>query len=123
MKELSIPEKPKKPGSSYILFLKEIYARVLKENPNSSKSQIFSRCGELWRSLNTEAKAKYDENFRELQKKYDSDLLNFQESLSEDQKKALEVLAEAKKKDRKDRKKRKVNNMNVYIFIHFHFVH
>lgn len=108
LKDLNVPEHPKKPPNPYIMFVKEIQPQIVKENPNIKNVDIFRKCAELWSALDTEKKAKYGEIYKKLQSSYDAEMIQFQSSLSVEQKDALDSLASAKRKDRQDRIKKKV---------------
>lgn len=80
---------------------------VQSENPNLAKSKVFSKCGEIWKTLDQKEKEKYDKIFKQLQEKYDAEILKFQASLSDEQKNALAEYESAKQTDKIIRKKRK----------------
>lgn len=114
VKDLSVPEKPKKPGNAYILFVTEMQERVKRDNPHLNSPQIFKKCAEIWKSLDLNQKDKYLKLHKVLSEKYDNDILKYQANLSDDQKKALELLTEAKKRDKQNRKRRKVIFFNLF---------
>lgn len=116
VKELGVPEKPKKPGNAYVLFVTDMQVKVKKDNPHLNSPEIFKKCAEIWKSLDSNQKDKYLQLHKVLAEKYDNDILKYQANLSEDQKTALTLLAEAKKKDKQNRKKRKVIFSNSFKF-------
>lgn len=108
VKDLKVPEKPKKPGNPYILFLAEMRDKVRNDNPHLNNLELVTKCAEIWKSLDSNNKAKYHQLHKVLAEKYDNAILKYEENLSKDQKEALKLLNEAKKKDKQNRKKRKV---------------
>lgn len=108
LKDLGVPEKPKKPANPYLIFAKDAGEKLKKEEPLMSKVQQFKKCGEMWKALNSDQRAKYHQIFKDLQEKYESEILHFKANLTKEQKFALESLSEAKKKARQGRRKRKV---------------
>lgn len=97
--------------------------KVQSENPKMSKTQVFSKCGEIWKELDPTEKEKYDGIYRNLQERYDHDLLQYQAALTNQQKEAIASMEAAKKKDRQNRKKKKarVNFFNLKIIFTYFF--
>lgn len=108
MKDLNVPDKPKRPGSPYALFIKQSYEKIAKENPELSHYQIFGKCSQMWKELSQVEKVKYSANYKNLLSRYDQEMIRYQTSLSEDQKSILKELEDAKKHDKILRKKKKV---------------
>lgn len=102
--------KPKKPGNPFILFLKEMQPRVTQENPTWKMTQTLTKCAELWKTLDSSEKGKFEHAFLELKEQYEKDILKFEAKLTPEQKKAHILYESAKKKDRENRKKKKVIN-------------
>lgn len=102
-----MPEKPKRPLSSYFRFLMEKRPQVVKENPSLTVQQVTKTISEQWKQLNPEEKQKY--NFLALQEreKYDEALLKYKEKLTAEQTEILHNEADAKRKDKQKRKLKK----------------
>merc|ERR1711964_953948 len=61
---------PKRPSSSYFLYVKEIRPQVAEENPGAGLGQIGKIMGQMWHNLVDEVKAAYTEKAEVLKQKY-----------------------------------------------------
>ncbi|XP_003801318.1 high mobility group protein B4 [Otolemur garnettii] len=68
------PQAPRRPPSSFLLFCKDHYAQLKRENPNWSVVQVAKASGKMW-SLSTNAeKQPYEERAALLRAKYQEEL-------------------------------------------------
>ncbi|CAG9773914.1 unnamed protein product [Ceutorhynchus assimilis] len=102
---LKIPEKPKKPLTSYFRFLIEKRPIVTKENPSLDNKGIVKTIGEHWKSLAPEQKAKYEIEFSIDKEQYDKELLSYNNKLTPE----LEAIINQIKADKKTQKKETQN--------------
>lgn len=103
----NVPEKPKRPLSSYFRFLMEIRPQVVKENPSLTVQQITKTISEQWKQLNTEEKQKYNYLALQDREKYDEALLKYKSQLTPEQTELIHNEADAKRKDKQKRKLKK----------------
>ncbi|KAG5875745.1 hypothetical protein JTB14_002048 [Gonioctena quinquepunctata] len=109
LKQLKIPEKPKKPLTPYIQFVKEKQSIIAKENPNIKQSEVLKKCADEWKNVSDISKEKYSQKFKAESEIYNDEILRYNSNLSEEQLSALK-LADAEK--RKSKAKRKINKLN-----------
>jgi len=65
-----IPEPPKKPLSSYIMFANENGSQLRKSNPTMKLGDIGKKLGEQWRDLDANAKERYNRMSRDGRSSY-----------------------------------------------------
>lgn len=90
---------PKRPGSSYNIFIKENYEKVKEDNPKKETSEIFGLCADLWNSLPDKQKAKYS-------KIHEKELENYKELLSEWNEKGFYTPGKSEGKGKRSQKAR-----------------
>lgn len=103
----NVPEKPKRPLSSYFRFLMDKRPQVVKENPTLTVQQITKTISEQWKQLNPEEKQKYNYLALQDREKYDEALLKYKAQLTPEQTEVLHNEADAKRKDKQKRKFKK----------------
>ncbi|XP_023014420.2 mitochondrial transcription factor A [Leptinotarsa decemlineata] len=121
--ELNIPEKPKKPLSPYLQFIREIRASVVKENPDSSPNDIIKKCAEKWKASSELEKEKYIYKFKSDSEAYNDDILRYNASLTQEQLLALQVMDRENMMEKQSKRVRKLNKqfnkprkpMNAYL--------
>ncbi|KAJ8945565.1 hypothetical protein NQ314_009186 [Rhamnusium bicolor] len=109
LKQLKIPEKPKKPLTPYVKFVIESRSDIIKQNPNIKPTEIIKKCAEHWRTVSSELKEKYANAYKSECEVYNKKILNFNASLTTEQREAIKSAADEKKEDKKKRKLRKVS--------------
>ena len=50
---------PKKPCTAYVMFSKEMWKTVVKDNPNCSMREVNSKISELWNTVSEEDRQRY----------------------------------------------------------------
>jgi hypothetical protein len=76
------PNAPKKPASSYILFMSEFTPLFKKENPNLTQKEVMTAVGHRWSQLPADKKVKYDRQSAELKAKYQAAMEAYKKKLS-----------------------------------------
>merc|ERR1712156_1026984 len=71
VKKTKLPGQPKRPMSSYMLWMNENRDKIKKENPGSSIGEIAKKAEQLWKEMSSEDKAQYEEQAAEDKKRYD----------------------------------------------------
>uniref|UniRef100_A0A8D9B0P3 Transcription factor A, mitochondrial n=1 Tax=Cacopsylla melanoneura TaxID=428564 RepID=A0A8D9B0P3_9HEMI len=71
--------KPKKPGNSFYLFIKDIMTKT--EYQNRSYMSLIPTCAKLWADLGESEKQKYVQEYQKKYEKYKRDLLKWEETL------------------------------------------
>ncbi|EFA08515.1 transcription factor A, mitochondrial [Tribolium castaneum] len=109
LKELKIPNKPKKPLTPYFKFIQDHRPALLKQNPNLKVTQVVSQLAADWKTVDPSLKAKYENDYKNEMEEYADQYLRYTESLTTEQKMALkEYNKEVKKSKIKREKKKKV---------------
>ena len=54
-----MPTKTKRQPNAYMIFVKKMRPKIVKENPDMSFTEIGKRLGEMWRALSDDEKKKY----------------------------------------------------------------
>ena len=67
--------KPKRPKTSYQLFLDDVRSKVMKKYPSDNIGQITKKCAKLWGKLKEKDKKKYIEMAEEKKIKYETETL------------------------------------------------
>lgn len=130
LKQLNIPEIPKKPASPFLRFLKAQYPIYSKENPEIKFQDVVKKLSEVWNTQDPTMKAKLSEGFKEDLEKYNKLYLVFQAGLTNEQQAALKEMRAEKVNRRKrlsarnvqrkfnietNRPKRAVNYYNYFL--------
>jgi len=78
-KKAKDPNAPKRPLSSYFLFLSDFRARMKKEDPELAKSikEFGKAAGAEWRSMSDDDKQPYQEQHEELKEEYDEAMKHY----------------------------------------------
>lgn len=89
---VAIPEVPKKPKSSYLLFFSEHRPQLVKANPGISPAETVKRLAVQWKELNAREKQQYELRAKEASEKYAEVRSSFLSSLTPQQKASLQKL-------------------------------
>merc|ERR1719228_1810623 len=69
MAKAKLAGKPKRPMSSYFLWMNDVgRAEVKKKNPDASITEISKECGAAWANIDAKTKEKYDKKKDEAKK-------------------------------------------------------
>ncbi|CAG9856349.1 unnamed protein product [Phyllotreta striolata] len=109
LKDLKIPEKPKKPLTPYLQFVTEKRKDLVKDNPNLKATEVIKKLSTEWKSVNEAQKDKYKEKYLREVEKYDNAILQYNSNLSQEQ---VRVLEEANAEKKKQKQKRKTTKLN-----------
>jgi len=71
------PNAPKRPMSSYMMFVKENRSRIVAENPDCKQTQILSIAGAEWKELTDADKQKYDALNAKDKKRYEREMASY----------------------------------------------
>ncbi|XP_044253829.1 transcription factor A, mitochondrial [Tribolium madens] len=112
LKELKLPDKPKRPLTPYLKFVRDHRQDILKENPNLKMTQVTSQCATHWKTADPSLKAKYQNEFKIEMEEYARRYLQYTESLTDEQREALKEYNQEVKKSRVKREKRKMLREN-----------
>uniref|UniRef100_A0A8C7W811 FACT complex subunit SSRP1 n=1 Tax=Oncorhynchus mykiss TaxID=8022 RepID=A0A8C7W811_ONCMY len=91
---------PKRPMSSYMLWLNSSRERIKSENPGISITEISKKAGEMWKQIGKEDKEEWDGKAEEAKKTYEKAMKEYRESGGGSS-------TPAKKESKKEDKKRK----------------
>ncbi|KAK4874073.1 hypothetical protein RN001_013433 [Aquatica leii] len=89
LKELKVPEEPKKPLTSYFKFLTEHRPLIKKQHPDWSLVNITKQCAQDWNTMDPDHRHKYEEAYHKELEEYHEKHKKFMQSLDPDQKKAI----------------------------------
>ncbi|KAF2883326.1 hypothetical protein ILUMI_22828 [Ignelater luminosus] len=103
LKNLKIPEQPKRPLTPYFRFLTEKRGLVQKQHPGWKLGEIAKQCAEDWKNLSKDVKEKYQQDYNDEAKIYEHKQEQFKLSLTKEQQ---EALSSAQKEKRQTKKKR-----------------
>lgn len=81
------PNAPKKPQSSYFIWMNENRQKIKDDNPGISVTEIGKKAGEIWKSLDADEKAKYDAKAKKAKEKYAIEYAEYQKNKGKDAKK------------------------------------
>ncbi|XP_022905122.1 transcription factor A, mitochondrial-like [Onthophagus taurus] len=93
----TLPEKPKKPQTTFIRFCQEHRAEVVKSNPSVKLGEITKILAEKWKTVNEDVKKAYEEKYKKEMVKYTKEHLDYLASLTDQQKQILSDYAKEKK--------------------------
>ncbi|XP_052010914.1 FACT complex subunit SSRP1-like [Xyrauchen texanus] len=106
---------PKRPMSSYMLWLNGNRERIKKEHPGISVTEISKKAGEMWKQLGSDQKEQWDRKAQEAKKQYEKAMKEYKESgggastvTKEKKKKGGKV--EGKKKGGGENEKKEIGN-------------
>jgi RNase P protein component len=107
LKELKVPDKPKRPLTPYFRFIQDHRESLIKQHPNWKVTQISVQCASDWKMIDSSAKEKYEKDYKEEMEKYAAKHVQYLKSLTDEQKVALEEYSNEVKRSRVKRQKRK----------------
>ena len=71
------PAAPKRPKSSYIIFCGAKRDEIKKKNPNMKATEITSKLGEMWKTLNDKQKQKYIDEANKEKERYQEEMNDY----------------------------------------------
>lgn len=114
IKDLRIPDKPKKPLTPYFRYLSEHRSSVAQKNPGLKLTDVAKKCAEDWKSVDPAVKEKYDKEYKSELEKYTEKYLEYQAKLTDEQRSALKLASDEK---RSEKQKRKLNKVRDFHYI------
>ncbi|XP_022092781.1 transcription factor A, mitochondrial-like [Acanthaster planci] len=103
-----MPQKPKRPRGTFMLFSMEKRQQVINENPHLSFPEIAKVIGKMWRELSDDEKEPYRSQARENSETYLEEMENFRASLTEEEEQMLEEQEEQAKSNKAKRRYKQV---------------
>ena len=97
-KKIKDPNAPKRPLSSYFLFLNDNRVKYKEKFPECSNCELIKVLGEAWSSLNPDEKVKYDEKAKVLRQEYVVKKEKYDIEKAEEDRKKMEIEREEQKK-------------------------
>ena len=98
VKAVKAEGQPKRPMSTYFLWMNEVgRAGVKEKNPEASITEVSKKCGEEWRALGDAEKKKYEKKQEEAKKKFEVDMKEWLENGGEEAMKQAKKETQAKK--------------------------
>jgi len=107
VKEVKIPQKPKKPLSPYFRFLGQVRGECQRENPSLRATELMKVVGQRWESLDDASKQPFISAYKSEAASYSSILEKYKKSLTPEQKDAQQQLKLDRQLMREKREKRK----------------
>nr|ANA11557.1 mitochondrial transcription factor A [Dastarcus helophoroides] len=107
--ELNIPEKPKRPLTPYMRFVKANKAELLKQQPDSKQSELVKLSALKWKTVDPSLKEKYEAEYKSENEAYARLYLAYTAKLTDEQKQALKELSLEKRSNKQKRVMRKKN--------------
>mmetsp|Transcript_11268 Transcript_11268/g.14700 ORF Transcript_11268/g.14700 Transcript_11268/m.14700 type:complete len:736 (+) Transcript_11268:97-2304(+) len=101
------PLAPKRPLSEYMLFNQEMNPKLRAEDPTLPITEVSKKVGKLWKTLDSDSKAKYAEMHEKAKQDYEAALANYIPSVGYDKRGKLIKENEPKTKKEKDPSKPK----------------
>merc|ERR1719204_2945640 len=74
------PNAPKRPQSSYMVFVNAVRDTVVKENPDMKVTDVLRELGGMWRDLSEREQQKYQAKAEKLKAKYEMELEAYQKT-------------------------------------------
>jgi high mobility group protein B2 len=71
------PNAPKRPMSSYMLFVRENRKRLAEENPDCKQTQLMSLAGVAWKALDADEKSIYEAMNKKDKKRYEKEMSTY----------------------------------------------
>ncbi|XP_078045271.1 mitochondrial transcription factor A [Augochlora pura] len=94
---VQLPNKPKKPLTSFLLFTSTVRSKLLKTNPEIKPYEIIKIASQEWANLDPAVKENFKHQYDESYKQYAVDIKQYNESLTDQQKLLLIELKEKSK--------------------------
>jgi len=111
--------KPKRPGSAFLLFSNEMRGKYKAEHPTASVTETSAALGEIWKTLGEKEKEKFGKEYQRQKSLYDADLQHYMEHRTQEDI-ALEMKAKSRKHKNKDKKVKDPNQpkrpLSAYMF-------
>lgn len=113
IKDLNIPQKPKRPLTGYFKYIQERRADLIREHPEWKVTDIAKKCASDWNNMDTDTKLKYQTQYKKEMEEYGKKCVEYGKSLTVEQKEGLKMYKTAVKKDKVTREKRKKSRDNL----------
>ncbi|XP_044758759.1 transcription factor A, mitochondrial [Coccinella septempunctata] len=104
---IELPEKPKKPMTSFFRFVQEHKPVLLKEQPQLKLTEIVKQCAQDWKNIHPTIKERYDNEYKAEMESYAKKHLDYSMKLTDEQKEYLKLLNREKTQSTKKRRLRK----------------
>ncbi|TRY58134.1 hypothetical protein DNTS_014179 [Danionella cerebrum] len=103
----SVPNPPKKPLRSYIMYLKQMMPILTQKYPELKQAQIIQEIGKGWNMLTVEQKKPYQMQYLTHKQQYDEAMKKYHQNLTPEQKEAIKMEKQelSRSKEIKERKK------------------
>ncbi|KAI9551952.1 hypothetical protein GHT06_022289 [Daphnia sinensis] len=101
--KLGLPERPKKPASPYLMFVKKTFPEYAKMNPKLPFKEVVQKVSEQWKKVDMETKTKMLNEYHEKLQKHPEEVEKYFSSLTD----AQRVQLEAAKQDKNEIKKKR----------------
>ncbi|XP_033175403.1 transcription factor A, mitochondrial [Bombus impatiens] len=85
LKDTILPPKPKKPESPFLLYVKHIKSRFLKETPNMKYSMMLKRASKEWTELDFTEKECFIDQYNTNFEVYKNELKEYNDSITDEQ--------------------------------------
>lgn len=108
LKQLNVPDKPKKPLSPYIKFCQSKRTEILKNNPNLAQTELLKKCAEAWKNIDVTLKEKLKQDYTNEYENYTVQYNKYLSGLSPEQQ---DVLLQAKEETANKRKRFKIRKV------------
>ncbi|XP_038060037.1 transcription factor A, mitochondrial-like isoform X2 [Patiria miniata] len=99
-----IPQRPKRPSGTFMIFSLEKRQQVIKENPSMNIPEIAKVVGKMWRELSEDEKESYRSQSRQNMEDYMEEMETFKASLTEEEERMLEEQTQQAKSNKAKRK-------------------
>lgn len=90
--EVELPEKPKKPVPTFLLYLQSIRPKLLEENPDIKVTEIIRRASKEWNNIDPTVKNDFKTRYSHSYQQYLENLKQYNESLTDKQREHLDEL-------------------------------
>ncbi|RZC27719.1 HMG box domain containing protein [Asbolus verrucosus] len=113
LKELKVPDKPKRPLTAYFRFVQDQRPAIVKSHPDWKVTEISKQCASDWKMIDPAIKEQYERNYKAELEEYAKKYLEYSEKLTCEQKDALkEYNKEAREAKARRRYRKKVREHN-----------
>lgn len=110
LKDTILPPKPKKPQAPFLLYVKRVKPRFLKETPNMRYAQILKRASKEWAELDLTEKEYFTDQYNKNLEAYKNELKEYDDSITDEQRQLWE-----KKKKEYERNNSDISNKRVIV--------
>nr|XP_033327981.1 transcription factor A, mitochondrial [Megalopta genalis] len=89
-REVELPPKPKKPLTTFLIYLRTIRSKLREENSDQKMSEVVKEASKDWANLDPALKKDFEAQYEQNYKKYILDMKHYQESLTDEHKLLLQ---------------------------------